>query len=612
MTHRRLLLVIGGVLQLLILVACESSGPASSVDGADPCALRPVHDVVDRANRITQEASLFDAFNQEVIEAQGRKRKHKNKRSDPYAGGDSSSGDSGDSSGSGDKNKNNKKKDEGKSSSSGVGISTMAKAIMVIMKDRRHVSGGSDKSRGLYPKKLRDRVFEQLDIRNKGGDKDRDTFREAVDRLVGKDLIRINKNGKVKLVISMDSSSRSTRRSDDDDKDDKEDSGQQQDSGSGNTDLLQDSDRDGYSDAEEMLKGSDPNDSSSTPRDPAGDGDGDRDGDGSTGDGGGKDPPTSGGSSGVGEKCRKNAECSSGICGNKGICKESGSGADGADGDGGGNPSQPSDGSNGSSCEIDQDCDTNVCVDSVCSRPKRDGESCDSPYDCLNGVCAKASLSPSEPGSLCCKTGEEERGVCTGQPDGSPCVLMSSSSPDATVTMVLEDVCASSYCNLDIGGLCDTLPGEEKIEEGSGNMDGDQYARPNVPGDGSNGSSKGEDVSPAGSSCDAGCISAATIPVSLFVLVVLGATAYSIKNKRDTEAAAVEGDLASDVEAPVEMADDINDPMGSSDSNDNEVQPLVAASAAVVSTDDDNEDGAASENDDIVYVDQEEGSVGDG
>ena len=79
------------------------------------------------------------------------------------------------------------------------------------------------------------------------------------------------------------------------------------------------------------------------------------------------------------------------------------------------------------------------------------------------------------------------------------------------------------------------------------------------------------------------------------------------------EAAAVDGDLASDVEAPIETADDINDPMGSSDSNDNEGQPLVAASAAVVSADDgNNEDGAASENDDVVYVDQEEGSVGDG
>ena len=58
------------------------------------------------------------------------------------------------------------------------------------------------------------------------------------------------------------------------------------------------------------------------------------------------------------------------------------------------------------------------------------------------------------------------------------------------------------------------------------------------------------------------------------------------------------------MEAPIEMADDINDPMGGSDSNDNEVQPLVAASAAVVSADDDdnNEDGAASENVDIVYA----------
>ena len=184
---------------------------------------------------------------------------------------------------------------------------------------------------------------------------------------------------------------------------------------------------------------------------------------------------------------------------------------------------------------------------------------------------------------------------------------MSSSSPDATVTMVLEAVCASSYCNLDIGGLCDTFPGEGEVGEVSGNTDGDQYARPNVPGGGSGSSSKGEDVSPSGSSCDAGCIAAATIPVSLFVLVVLGATAYSMKNRRDAEAAAVEDDLASsdsDMEAPIEMADDINDPMGGSDSNDNEVQPLVAASAAVVSADDDdnNEDGAASENVDIVYA----------
>ena len=79
-----------------------------------------------------------------------------------------------------------------------------------------------------------------------------------------------------------------------------------------------------------------------------------------------------------------------------------------------------------------------------------------------------------------------------------------------------------------------------------------------------------------------------------------------MKNRRDAEAAAVEDDLASsdsDMEAPIEMADDINDPMGGSDSNDNEVQPLVAASAAVVSADDDNnEDGAASENVDIVYA----------
>ena len=175
---------------------------------------------------------------------------------------------------------------------------------------------------------------------------------------------------------------------------------------------------------------------------------------------------------------------------------------------------------------------------------------------------------------------------------------MSASSPDATVTMVLDDICASSYCNLDAGGLCGGLLSEE-VQEGGGNIDGDQYATPNPPGDGSGSPNEGDDVPPSGSSCDAGCIAAVTIPVSMVILVVLGATAYSIKKIRDEETA-VEADL----DAPIGMADDINDPLASSSSNDDEGQPLVATSAVVATAD---EDGA-SEYDDIVYVDQEEGS----
>jgi len=542
-----LLLLIIGVLQVILVESSESSVSAGFADRRDLLRVR-----VGRANRATQEtndAGLVEEFQHDVaIVLEGRTRKHRN-RSEPRGGGG----------GGGDSNKKNNR-DEESSRSSDVGVSTMAKVIMAVMKERRHVSGGSDKSRGLYPKDLRDRVFDRLDIRNKGDEHDRDMFRAAIDRLVGKDLIRINKNGKVKLVISMDSS-RSKRKVDDGDDDDdddddkdkqrdkqkekvrdpyaatsdsgdderdngqdkdgkndgKEETGQQQEtSGGTNANLLKDSDGDGYTDAQEILKGSDPNDASSTPRNPGG------------------NDTTSGGGGGAG--------------------------------------------SNGLACQSDQDCDSNVCVNNVCSRPKRGGESCDSPYDCLNRTCGKASLSLNA-GSVCCETGNEDRGICTGQQDGSPCVLMPTFSPDTTMAVVLDNICASSYCNVDAGGICDTENG-----------------MPTDPGDGENSPREGDDVSAAGSSCDAGCIAAVTVPVSMFILIVLGAISYSFF--RD-EGGAVEGEM----EAPIGMVDDdINNPMGSLNTNEDiEAQPLVASSVAV---------GGFSaiveeDEDDSVYVDHE-------
>ena len=366
------------------------------------------------------------------------------------------------------------------------------------------------------------------------------------------------------------------------------------------------------------MKGSDPNDASSTPGDPSGGGGGgnnnDNGGSASNADGAGEDT-TSGekdssiegeGGADVGEKCVRNDDCKSTICGTDGICKSS-DGSDGSSQPDGGGETVP--GSNGSACDMDQDCDTNVCVNNVCSRPKRGGESCDSPYDCLNGTCGKVSLS-SGAASVCCETGKEERGICTGQPDGSPCVLMSSSSPEATVTVVLDDICASSYCNLNAGGICDSLLSEDTTSESDGDgdsggetTDADTNVIPNDPGDGDDASksNEGDDVSTSGSSCDAGCIAAVTVPVSVFILIVVGATTYSIKKMRGEEGDVVEGDM----EAPVGVvAGDINDPMGSSHSNDdNEAQPLVASSAVAATS---IAAGEVSDGDDIVYVDQEE------
>ena len=108
-------------------------------------------------------------------------------------------------------------------------------------------------------------------------------------------------------------------------------------------------------------------------------------------------------------------------------------------------------------------------------------------------------------------------------------------------------------------------------------------------------------MSTSSSSCDAGCIAAVTVPVSIFILIVVGATTYSIKKRRDEEGNVVEGD----VEAPIGMVADgeINDPMGSSHSDDNnEAHPLVASSAVAAIAADEDE---GSEGDDIVYVDQE-------
>jgi len=90
--------------------------------------------------------------------------------------------------------------------------STFAREVVSILKDRKHVVGGSDKSKGLYPKELREKVFKEFNIKD-GNGKAKDMFDDALKRLKKKGEVVINDKGKVKLVVSMDHSQKSKNKS---------------------------------------------------------------------------------------------------------------------------------------------------------------------------------------------------------------------------------------------------------------------------------------------------------------------------------------------------------------------------------------------------------------
>ena len=76
-------------------------------------------------------------------------------------------------------------------------IETFAREVVSILKDRKDVVNGKDKSKGLYPKELRKKVFNEFNVNDGNGDA-KNLFDDALKKLEKKGEVVINDNGKVK------------------------------------------------------------------------------------------------------------------------------------------------------------------------------------------------------------------------------------------------------------------------------------------------------------------------------------------------------------------------------------------------------------------------------
>ena len=310
----------------------------------------------------------------------------------------------------------------GSSGSSDIGVSDVAKAIMSVVKD-----SGDDKS--IDRKKLRDKVQDELDVSSDDSDEFddfKDKFKDALDKLEDKDLIKI-KDGVVSAVISGDDSQDEKKDKDKGDDDDDDD------------------DDDGKNDRDQDSSGGDDDDNEKNPDKPSGDDDDDDDDNGdkpkgdSTADTGkgaigaecqrNRDCESSMCSDGVctemtsgilvGEDCASDLDCESGICGSEGTCEESRT-------DDGDDPtmasptaspttSEPTSsptmsvtspetdatsvvettdaGAIRDACEEDGDCESNLCIDGLCSvELKANGEDCEADIECQSDFCSSAGI----------------------------------------------------------------------------------------------------------------------------------------------------------------------------------------------------------------------------
>lgn len=72
----------------------------------------------------------------------------------------------------------------------------VTKEIVSILKDRKNVVNGKDKTKDLDQKDLRNKVFDELDISDRGDAKK--VFNDAIEKLEKKDEIKVNGDGGVK------------------------------------------------------------------------------------------------------------------------------------------------------------------------------------------------------------------------------------------------------------------------------------------------------------------------------------------------------------------------------------------------------------------------------
>lgn len=88
--------------------------------------------------------------------------------------------------------------DDKKKKSGSLELTDVAREVVSILKDRKNVVNGEDKTKTLDQKKLRDKVLNELDVGDSDRGEAKDLFEEALKKLEIKDEIKFDEDGDVK------------------------------------------------------------------------------------------------------------------------------------------------------------------------------------------------------------------------------------------------------------------------------------------------------------------------------------------------------------------------------------------------------------------------------
>ena len=88
--------------------------------------------------------------------------------------------------------------DDKKKKSGSLELTDMTKEVVSILKNRKNVVNGKDKTKTLDQKKLRDMVLDELDVNDSNRGEAKDLFEEALKKLEKKDEIKFDDDGDVK------------------------------------------------------------------------------------------------------------------------------------------------------------------------------------------------------------------------------------------------------------------------------------------------------------------------------------------------------------------------------------------------------------------------------
>ena len=88
--------------------------------------------------------------------------------------------------------------DDKKKKSGSLELTDVAREVVSILKDRKNVVNGEDKTKTLDQKKLRDKVLNELDVGDSDRGEAKDLFEQALKKLENKDEIKFDEDGDVK------------------------------------------------------------------------------------------------------------------------------------------------------------------------------------------------------------------------------------------------------------------------------------------------------------------------------------------------------------------------------------------------------------------------------